>query len=122
MSGEHTLTPWEYVASTEHHGPYVTASYGGDICDCYCMSNPSALSVRNGGNSYPIHHQGEQADANAQFIVRAVNSHAALVEALKAARHFIEESHTMQKAHLRLGRSMTLPIIDDALKAAGADQ
>lgn len=54
---EHTPGPWEYVASTEHHGPYVAAPFGGDICDCYTMSNLSAFSVRNGGDSVPIHFQ-----------------------------------------------------------------
>lgn len=63
--------PWEYIPGTEHHGPYVAGLYGGDICDCYAMSNPLALSQRNGGTSKPIWHQAEYADANARLIAAA---------------------------------------------------
>lgn len=66
-----TAGPWEYVPGTEHHGPYVAGPWGGDICDCYAMSNPMAASVRNGGTSFPINHQGESAEANAQLIAEA---------------------------------------------------
>lgn len=68
---DHTPGPWEYVPSNEHHGPYVAAPYGGDICDCYVMSDPSSLSVRNGGPSKPIHLQSGAADANARLIAAA---------------------------------------------------
>lgn len=68
---ERTPGPWEYVPSNEHHGPYVCGPWGGDVCDCYTMSNPSALSVRNGGDSKPIHFFGEMADANARLIALA---------------------------------------------------
>lgn len=74
-----TPGPWEYIASNEHHGPYVACNFGGDICDCYAMSNPSSLSVRNGGDSKPIHSQHEMADANAHLIAAAPD----LLEALK---------------------------------------
>src|SRR6185312_446312 len=70
-SSKHTAGPWEYVPGTEHHGPYVVNMWGGDICDCYTMSNLAAASVRNGGTSYPINHQGEAAEANAQLIAEA---------------------------------------------------
>lgn len=75
---KHTPGPWEYVAGTQHHGPYVSSSLGGDICDCYCMSNPAAASVLNGGTSYPVNHQGENADANARLIAAAPDMLAAL--------------------------------------------
>ena len=71
MTTKWTEGPWEYVASTEHHGPYVSCKWGGDICDCYVMSNPMAASVRNGGESYHINHQGDKADANAHLIAAA---------------------------------------------------
>lgn len=69
-AGKHTPGPWDYVPSTEHHGPYVSAICG-DIADCYTMSNPTAASVRNGGDSYPIPFQGDEADANARLIAAA---------------------------------------------------
>lgn len=72
-----TQTEWDYVPSTEHHGPYVT-TLTGDICDCYTMSNPLAASVRNGGESYPINHQAERADANARLIASAPDLYSAL--------------------------------------------
>jgi hypothetical protein len=86
---DHTPTPWEVVPSTEHHGPYISGPHGGDICDFYAMSNYLAASVRNGGTSYPIPHQGEAADANAAFAVRAANAHDDLVAALRKARNII---------------------------------
>jgi hypothetical protein len=43
------------------------------------MSNPLAASVRNGGTSFPINHQGEAAEANARLIAAAPE----LLEALR---------------------------------------
>lgn len=86
MEAKHTPGPWEYVASNEHHGPYVVGPYGRDVCDCYTMSNPMAASVRNGGTSYPIHHHGEDADANARLIAAAPDLLAALKECLGLAK------------------------------------
>lgn len=76
-------TPWELVEANEHHGAYIVNAYGADVCDCYAMSNPMAASVRNGGNSFPV--PFTNADANAAFIVKAVNNHDALVSALTDA-------------------------------------
>lgn len=73
-----TPTPWEVIPSTEHHGPYIVSPYGSTLADLYCMSNPNALSVRNGGDSKPIHFP--DADDNASLIVRAVNAYDRLVE------------------------------------------
>ena len=79
MSGAtHTPGPWDYVQSTEYHGPYVTSDYGSTICDCYTMSNTADLSVRNGGESRPIHHLHEMADPNARLIAAAPDMLAAL--------------------------------------------
>jgi hypothetical protein len=79
----HTPGPWEYIPSTKDHGPYVVGPFGGDICDCYTMSNLSALSVRNGGDSKPVHFFGDSADANARLI-------AAAPAMLKALRDMLE--------------------------------
>lgn len=67
-TASHTPGPWHYTASTQHHGPYVSADFGGDVCDCYTMSNPALASVRNGGSSFPVPFQGDHADANARLI------------------------------------------------------
>lgn len=73
-----TPGPWEYVPSTEHHGPYVSGPWGGDICDCYTMTDTSGWSVRNGGTSRPVNHQGDMADANARMIASAPDLYEAL--------------------------------------------
>lgn len=84
---EPSPAPWEYIASTEHHGAYVANSYGGTVCDCYEMSDPSAASVRNGGTSRPI--PFADMDANARLIVTAVNAHQPMLEALELARRVL---------------------------------
>jgi hypothetical protein len=73
-----TPGPWEYVESTEHHGPYVTTAYGSTVCDCYAMSDPSAPAVRNGGTSVPILHLAEMANPNARLIAAAPELYAEL--------------------------------------------
>jgi hypothetical protein len=72
----HSATPWVLVEANEHHGPYICNAWGGDVCDLYAMSNPLAASVRNGGDSEPVLFR--DAEANAAFIVEAVNSYATL--------------------------------------------
>lgn len=84
--GKHTPGPWDYVPGTEHHGPYVTTEYGSTVADCYYMSNPYSLSVRNGGDSKPINHMREMADANARLIAAAPD----MLEALKQAEQQID--------------------------------
>lgn len=80
VESKHTPGPWEYVPSNSNHGPYVSNGWGaGDICDCYVMSKPSELAVCNGWTSAPIHHQHEEADANARLIAAAPD----LLEALR---------------------------------------
>ena len=88
---KHTPGPWEYVPSTEHHGPYVTSDFGTTIADCYVMSNPGNLSVLNGGDSRPIHHLHEMADPNARLI-------AAAPELLEVCRNYADFIRTSVKA------------------------
>lgn len=68
---QHTSGPWDYVPSTEHHGPYVTSEFGTTVCDFYVMTQPSLFSTANGGKSRPIHHLHEMADANARLTAAA---------------------------------------------------
>jgi hypothetical protein len=75
-----TPGPWEYVPSDDNHGPYVVAQWGGDVCDCYTMSNLSDWAVCNGGTSKPVHFQHEHADANARLIASAPTMAAVLRE------------------------------------------
>lgn len=75
-----TPGPWEYVPGNEHHGPYVTTNFGSTVCDCYAMSNPASLSVRNGGDSKPYSFLAEMAEPNARLIAASP----ALAEALEA--------------------------------------
>lgn len=86
-----TPTPWDVIPSTEHHGPYIVSPYGSTLADLYVMSNPSALSVRNGGDSKPIHFP--DADENAAFIVRACNAHDDLVKTVERWLSWCDDWH-----------------------------
>lgn len=77
---KHSPLPCDLVKGNEHHGPYLVNAYGGDICDFYTMSNPNAISVRNGGTSYPVHFA--DAAENAEFAWRAINSFQALLDTI----------------------------------------
>jgi hypothetical protein len=80
--------PWDYVKSTEHHGPYITSAYGCTICDFYFMNaGPVGTQAQR-----PIHHMFELADEHAAYAVRAANAHATLVGALrKVDAHWTED-------------------------------
>lgn len=86
--------PFELIEGNEHHGPYIVNTYGGTVCDFYTMSNPSALSVRNGGDSRPV--PFTCADGNAAFMVRAANCHDELVAALKRWRALGGGTHALR--------------------------
>lgn len=117
------MLPWELVAATEHHGPYIVNQWGGDVADLYAMSNPMSMSVRNGGDSFPV--PFNNADANAAFIVKAVNSHDELVAALKAtignmlnAKIALDVGDTKAKVAAQLASA--LKSAEDALAKATA--
>jgi hypothetical protein len=94
------VTPgeWQVVPSDEHHGPYVCGEHGGDIADCYVMSKPGALSVRNGGDSAPIHFFAEMADPNAALIALAPTMAAALLKLRENETECVERLDAMQFA------------------------
>lgn len=75
-AGDHTPTPWHVGMKP---GPMLYAEDGAQVAD---LRSPSSLS--------------EESRANAQHIVRCVNSHDALVEALESARLLLEECLEMR--------------------------
>lgn len=74
--------PFDLIEGNEHHGPYIVNGYGADVCDFYAMSNPASPSVRNGGDSKPIWFT--DAAANAEYMCRATNAYAVVVDAMRA--------------------------------------
>ena len=82
---------------------------------------PWKLEKHNSGLGVRIYHEtrlfgqdmqfiGSQGEANASFIVKAVNSHEALVEACKYALNWINEGHQkFDEIHTRM-------MIEEALK------
>lgn len=98
-----TPEPWDYVPSTENHGPYITSDHGSTICDLYVMSQPDKLSIRNGGPSRPIPFLAEMADLNAKRIVNCVNAMAGIDDpvgtmteiraAIAPIKHYVQMRH-----------------------------
>ena len=80
MTTKHTATPW-YT----RHGQIssLTSTHGCTIANC----NTTAKGISD-----------EEAEANAALIVRAVNSHATLVEALEDARRGLADILALVKA------------------------
>lgn len=74
---EHTPTPWTYGDSDHNHNAVVMTEGGNIIALC----PKHGVGFTKPGEVAPWHN----ANANAAFIVQAVNSHQALVEALKDA-------------------------------------
>ena len=94
MSTAHTPTPWEHtpMADGRHHflGILCTEYRGNETAPYH----PLVASVFHGmGQLAPR----EIAEANAAFIVRACNSHAALVAALEAVVKYLEANRPMGK-------------------------
>ena len=108
MTGKHTPGPWQYVPSSEHHGPFVTSEHGSTICDCYTMSQPSLPSTRNGGSSAPITFMGEMADPNARLIAAAP----LMLSELRQAATELEEAANIIKA------AGALPMVAQLFSAA----
>jgi hypothetical protein len=88
--GAHTPTPW-VVRETIMHG----TRYGGLWIEPEDAEYLVPLTGSGGAKSYTSRivdiQDHDHNDANARFIVQAVNAHDDLVEALKAARTVIQE-------------------------------
>lgn len=74
---QHTPTPWDlYTKLAKPHEPYSLIDADGAIV-AVILWHPDTM-------------EPEEADANAHFMLRAVNSHEVLVAALKEAREVIK--------------------------------
>ncbi len=101
MSAQHTPIPW--VAERRY---------------IFAASQPYLATCHSGINSV----SNEEADANAAFAVRAVNSRADLLAALKAAREYFAALDAMQPDRDRgsVGRAVRETVRAAILKAEGA--
>lgn len=99
----HTKTPWEYAVSSSPE--YKPNGLAFDIC------------LPNGGDMIADLKDCANAEENAAFIVRACNSHEALVEALERARNRVIELTEMNYSSKNASYE-TLDIINQALKLA----
>jgi hypothetical protein len=82
MNTQHTPTPWYYDAETKtirakSREAFDKSTQMGDYRGCIVADLSEAIGERE--------HAIPEAEANAAFIVRAVNSHDALLEVLDAA-------------------------------------
>lgn len=105
----HTPTPWKVVSGTEHHGPYIETQHGRTIADLYFMGGPSA------GDPKPVWHMDDEAEANAAFIVRAVNAYQPMLEALKEADEALKAVHE----YFEVRKTLTLALPSEAQHAGG---
>jgi len=85
MSKQHTRTPWE-VKPEEVDKPYMRIR--GTVCGSRFKIANVLTPVYEGVPEWEV----EETRANAEFIVRCVNSHQDLVDALEAARPFVSDA------------------------------
>lgn len=112
----HTPLPWDYVEATEHHGDYITTAFGTTVCDFYAMSDPTAWSTANGGDSKPV--PFTQAAENAKAVVKAVNAHDALVDVIRKALLFVESEVENREYACTVDNRETDPGYTDYIKPA----
>jgi hypothetical protein len=110
MGAQHTPGPWDLVLENEHHGAYVAGPFG-DICDLYAMSDPAALSVRNGATSraVPFHN----ANANARLIAAAPD----LLRELREARTTLSLTRSNIMVEMKRGRDYQWAGVPEILQA-----
>jgi hypothetical protein len=102
-NAKHTPTPWKIGTDSEGHQPMVYSERGHEILICSLYSRSVA-----------------EAQANAAHIVKCVNGHEALVEALKEANNrisLLESQLPLIGISLEADRVQTL--INKALSQAG---
>ncbi|MCK5445110.1 MAG: hypothetical protein KAI73_05755 [Rhodospirillaceae bacterium] len=84
---EHTPIPWNVETGNADGDKLIwIGSPGNDICDLYHKR------AEHGVDLVEHFHLKENAEANAEFIVTAVNSHDGLLEALEQAAMELEEA------------------------------
>lgn len=114
MKTEHTPTPWKYEY-VDRNRAVISAPKGAN--HVYCLFGefvgPPDFEKQTQLVTCTISHQ--EAEANAAFIVRAVNSHAALVEALEAAQ---DELSAIVDGNPNMVDDSTLDKISAALELA----
>lgn len=84
MTAQHTPGPWghyERLSASENHRGYVLTAP---------THKPSSRRIAI-GELLPMDSDGNEGRANAEFIVRAVNSHELMVEALREAGTWISD-------------------------------
>ena len=92
----HTPTPWVLRECKGHGFDQIDGADGFTICDVDAL-NPYKYGIANVGEYAESPRQRKprpgECEANAALIVKAVNSHAQLVEALKRIEQFARPDH-----------------------------
>ena len=100
-SGKHTRTPWHTAGTFYRQRTEVVNIWG-----------PAPVGMQSGEII-----ASEVTTANAEFIVRACNSHAALLEAAKEALALLEHWSPMVEDHQRTYWRGTPPAIESLVNA-----
>ncbi len=107
---KHTPTPWRTDEDFDHLS--VAGADGAQIADCCILG-------------FKVKRNDAINRANAAFIVRAVNAHDDLVDALEVAKQFVEQEAEMRgdaDKGYALSCAAILPVIRAALAKASAQK
>jgi len=100
-SGQPTPTPWYIASAVPGNVLKVCVGQGRVICEVM------GLEHVGGGKYLP----SAEAKGNAELIALAVNSHAALVEALRKCKAAVEDSSKPPSARMELVRDYATPAL-----------